>query len=255
MKSRITIAIGLIIILNSCKKDFLEKNPETFVSSTTFYKSEADFEQANSGMYAALHDLYSDAYVMGEMRSDNAYLVYKSNDRGGQNVSKEQISHFLDDPQNQYSNNKYYSAYRIISRANAILGRIDAVEFDDAKKKNFKGQAEFLRAFCYFELVQYFGNVPLYLQEVKNQSETSLPQAKKEDVYKQIIADATDAASLLPATQENKGQVTTGTAKMLLGYVYMTLKQYPDAETVLKDITGLGYSLLPDYAQVFDPAN
>ncbi len=256
MKLKIITAALLVFTSVSCKKTFLDVPPETSISSNTFFKTTDDFTQAINGVYAGLHDLYETAYVMGEMRSDNAYLVYKSNDRGGQNVTKEQVASFTDDPQNQYSNTKYYSCYTIISRANAVLGAIDAAVLDDTFKKNIKGQAEFLRAFAYFELVQYFGSVPLYLKVVTTQAAASLPQSSVADVYKQIIADATDAAAILPApSAQAKGSVSSGSAYMLLGYINMTLKNYAAAETALKAVTGLGYSLLANYADVFNPAN
>ena len=256
MKLKIITAGFLLLTAVSCKKSFLDLPPETSISSTSFFKTTNDFTQAINGVYAGLRGLYETGYVMGEMRSDNAYLVYKSNDRGNQNITKEQVASFTDDAQNPYSNSKYYSCYNIISRANAVLGTIDAAQLDEAFKKNIKGQAEFLRAFAYFELVQYFGSVPLYLQVVATQAAASLPQSSVADVYKQIIRDATDAAAILPAPSvQVKGAVSSGSAYMLLGYVHMTLKNYPAAETVLKSVTGLGYSLMGNYADIFNPAN
>lgn len=253
---RILFIAGLgLLILSSCSKDFLDIKPQTSVVAASFFVTEDDYRQAVTGIYRPLEALYSDAYVMGEMRSDNTHYIYKSNDRGGQNVDKESISAFIDNSTNMYTRNKYVTCYSGIAKANAVLVRIDAAAINDDVKKNLKGQAEFLRAFYYFELVQYFGAVPLHLTEVTEVSQTALPRSPAADVYNQIIADATDAATLLPAVQAIKGQVTKGSAKTMLGYVYMTLKQYTDAEAALKEVTTLGYSLLPDYAAVFDPAN
>lgn len=255
MKRSIYIAASCFMVLGSCSKEFLEITPQTSVVAASFFKTEEDYKQAVTGIYRPLHGLFNDAYVMGEMRSDNTHYIFKSNDRGGQNVQKENISAFTDISTNMYTRNKYVSCYSGIAKANAVLVRIDDAPISDAVKKNLKGQAEFLRAFYYFELVQYFGDVPLHLTEVTEASQTALPRSPKADVYKQIIADATDAAALLPTTQTPKGQATKGAAKTLLGYVYMTLKQYPEAEAALKEVTTLGYSLLPDYASIYDPAN
>lgn len=255
MKRHIYLAGLSLALLSSCSKDFLEITPQTSVVAASFFKTEEDYKQAVTGIYRPLHGLFNDAYVMGEMRSDNTHYIFKSNDRGGQNVQKENISAFTDISTNGYTRNKYVSCYSGIAKANAVLVRIDDAQISDEVKKNLKGQAEFLRAFYYFELVQYFGDVPLHLTEVTEASQTSLPRSSRADVYQQIIADATDAAALLPVTQNPKGQATRGAAKTLLGYVYMTLKQYPQAETVLKEVTTLGYSLLPDYAAIYDPAN
>ena len=255
VKLKIFIAASGLMTLNSCSKDFLELTPQTSVVAASFFVNEEDYRQAVTGIYRPLQALYSDAWVMGEMRSDNTHYIFKTQDRGGQNVERENISAFTDVSTNAYVRNKYVNCYSGIAKANAVLVRIDAATINDAVKQNLKGQAEFLRAFNYFELVQYFGDVPLHLTEVTEVGKTALPRSPKADVYTQIIADATDAAALLPVTQAAKGQATKGAAKTLLGYVYMTLKQYPQAEAALKEVTTMGYSLLPDYAAIYNPAN
>ncbi|RNL55833.1 RagB/SusD family nutrient uptake outer membrane protein [Pedobacter jejuensis] len=258
MKTKILMIALTLIVCSGCKKSFLELEPKTRVTANLSYISEDDYRQAVTGIYASLRGLYNDAYVMGEMRSDNANYVFNSTISGGQFISKYEIASFIDVPNNFNTKNKFVFCYQGISRANAVLRRIDASTINATLKSNLKGQAEFLRAFYYFELVQYYGDVPLYLtdlSEVNNVAETKLPRSPKADVYKQILADATDAANLLPNTPVVKGQVAKGAAKMLLGYVYMTLKQYADAERVLKEVTTLGYSLLPDYASIFLPTN
>ncbi len=255
MTIKILTAAGVLLLTTSCNKSFLELVPQTSVSEASFFVNADDYTKAVTGAYRPLQALYGDAYVMGEMRSDNTYYIYNTSNRGGQIVEKENIGTFTDVATNSYVYNKYVNDYDGIAKTNAVLQRIDGATIDASLKSNLKGQAEFLRAFYYFDLVQYFGGVPLHLKEVSTVAEAALPRSSAADVYKQIIADATDAANLLPATQTPKGQATKGSAKMLLGYVYMTLKQYPDAEKVLKDVTTLGYSLLPDYASVFDPTN
>lgn len=254
MKTKIKI-IGLIILMSSCNEDFLDLKPQTFVSSTTFFITEDDYRQAVSGAYSSLRELYSNAYVLGEMRSDNTHYYLKASDRGTQNLEKEYVSAFIDDPNNRYSAGKYFACYQGISRCNAILDRIDKAIIPDNVKGVLGGETKFLRAFYYFELVQYFGGVPLYLKEITDQAETALPRASKEEVYAQIIKDATEAAAQLPVTQSEKGRATLGSAKTLLGYVYCTLNQYAEAEQALKDVTTLGYILLPNYGDNFKTAN
>lgn len=258
MNAKILMAVLLLVVSSSCKKSFLELEPKTRVTANASFITEDDFRQAVTGAYAPLRSLYNDAYVMGEMRSDNTNYVFNVTISGGQFISKYETASFIDVPNNFNTKNKFVFCYQGIARANAVLKRIDAANINATLKGNLKGQAEFLRAFYYFELVQYYGDVPLYLtdlSEVNTVAETKLPRSPKADVYKQIIADATDAANLMPNTPTVKGQVAKGAAKMLLGYVYMTLKQYADAERVLKEVTTLGYSLLPDYASIFLPAN
>ena len=254
MKFKILISATLCVLLAGCKKEFLEIPAKTALSTSVFFTTQNDFQQAINGAYAPLRGLYggaNGAWAMGELRSDNTTYKYNSNDRG--TISAEFVKDFTDDSSNPVPANKYYSNYTVIARVNQILDQIDAISFDANVKNNIKGQAYFLRAFAYFDLVQYFGSVPLHLKSVTTLNETSLPLSTVDEVYTQIVADAKQAASLLPnkATQE-AGRVTSGSANTLLGNVYIVQKKWAEAETALKAVSG--YSLLPGYADVFDPA-
>lgn len=252
------ICILIITFLSwSCNKDFLSIPPQNFISSATFYKTQDDFTQGVNATYAQLRGIYQTAWAMGEMRSDNTHYIYKADDRGLQNQDFEKIADFNEDATNQYLYNKWANDYGLVSRANQVLANIDNATFDETAKKGLKGESLFLRAFAYFDLVQYFGSVPLHLTLTKGMDDAGLPKSPVADIYKQIITDALEASALLPGKPaQEKGRATTGSAKMLLGYAYLSLKQYSDAEKVLKDIVSSNnYSLLADYASVFDLSN
>ncbi len=256
IKLNIVILVIVLFIVNSCSEDFLGVPPKTFVSSAEFYASEENFTQALNGAYESLHGIFATAYVAGEMRSDNTHYIYKDNDRGRQNVEREDIDGFVNDPLNAYTKQKYIQCYEGISRTNVILSRIDEADFDETAKIRIIGEAKFLRAYYYFELVQYFGGVPLHITEVTTRDQTALPRSTKDEVYTQVIADVKDAIEKLPVTQSDKGRVTKGSANTLLAYVYMTLKDFGEAETYLRAVVTSGtYSLMPDYAAIFNPSN
>lgn len=259
MKKILITALSLSFFLSSCTKDFLEIPSETSLSTATFYKTEADFQQAVNGAYAPLRDLYNSpnqgAWVMGEMRSDNTRYMFNPSFRG--TLNPELISDFNNQASNGVSTFKYVTDYQIIARANQVLAPIDGVDFAQASKDNIKGQALFLRALAYFDLVQYFGKVPMHLTPVTNREEAALPLSEVDAVYSQIIADATQAATLLPKKSvQEAGRATSGAAKTLLGNVYAVQKNWPAAETVLKEVIDSGeYALLGDYAAVFSVGN
>lgn len=262
MKHYILFAGLLMIGLSSCKKDFLDIPSETNLTTNTFFKTQADFEKAVNGAYAPLRTLYnnpaannSSAYFMGEMHSDNTHYILNPNFRA--TIDQEQVADFIYDAASAIATNKYTTNYLIIARANQVLAQIDNIDFDATVKSNLKGQALFLRALSYFELVQYFGKVPLHLTPVSSFSEAALPLSGVDSIYDQMIADASQAASLLPnKSAQQPGRGTSGAAKTLLGNVYMVSKKYALAETVLKEvISSAQYNLLPDYAAVFNPAN
>ena len=246
-----------LLLVSTCTgcDDFLDIPSETALSSEVYYQSQNDFEQAINGCYSFLRTLYSGsngAWAMGELRSDNTTYVYNPTDRG--TISAEFVKDFLDDANNSVPLHKYVTNYSMISNINYILGSIDNIEFDETVKNNIKGQAYFLRALAYLDLVQYFGSVPLHLEPVRTEEETALPLSDSETVYAQIIQDAETAASLLPdkANQE-LGRATSGAANTLLGNVYINLGNWTDADRVLKEVTG--YDLYENYADAFEPAN
>lgn len=254
---RIILLIAIIISLNACSKQFLDNVPEDILTDGNFFESESDFQQALVSTYAVVRtagDLNS--WVMGEMRSDNThYDINRGADASISTTARLAVADFIDDDGNRVSNGKYDGSYVGISRANVILDKINAVQMDEGRKAQIIAEAKFLRAFFYFELVRYYGGVPLFLLAVENAEQAKLPRASAEEVYAQIIQDATEAAEVLPPKASALGRASKAAANMLLGYVYLTQKNYPAAEDVLKAITNDGYALLPDYRSIFDPTN
>jgi hypothetical protein len=253
------LALGVI----SCGDDFLEMTPESALTDVAFYKTEEHFNQAIAAAYSSLRDVVSantgtvkigGTWNINEMRSDNTHYDYNATNRG--EAAREVIADFVNDYTNTFPAQFYTNAYRGIGRVNTILARIGGASFADDKKTAIIGQAKFLRAIYYFHLVRYFGGVPLFENEVITEQDAYKSRASVDDVYNFIIADAKDAVdktNILVAGQT--GRITKGAAKALLADVYLTRKQYSLAETELRDITAMGYGLLPSYANVFSPSN
>jgi hypothetical protein len=252
MNVKILSILILSAALSSCS-DFLDVTPKNAVVPSNFFQTESDFKQAVNGAYAPLQSLYNNeaSWAMGEMRSDNTHFFYNKDYRS---PMPEEIDEFVNGAENTISANRYYINYDMIARANQILAEMDKAMLDKAQSDNFTGQAHFLRALAFFDLVRYYGGVPLPLTPASDLTTATLPRATKEQVYAQIVADATLAAGLLPdkASQE-AGRATSGAAWMLLGDVNLTLKNWNEAESAFSKVTG--YALMSDYAAVFNPAN
>ncbi|UKM64277.1 RagB/SusD family nutrient uptake outer membrane protein [Flavobacteriaceae bacterium GSB9] len=255
MKTKI-IYLAIFAAFWSCS-DFLEVDSETELSDNAFFETPEDFEKAINGAYAPLRDAYDkSAYVMGEMRSDNSYYDYNADNRG-QNPP-EFIADFVEQSSNENIQAKWDYNYFVISRANKILNEIDNVDFSEANvKDNITGQAHFLRALAYFDLVQFFGGVPLHLDPVTTLEGTALPITAPSSIYDQIIDDAQQAIATLPKKADQEpGRATLGAAKTLLGNVYVVLEKWPEARDVLKEVVDSEeYDLMPTYADAFNPNN
>jgi hypothetical protein len=257
MKKKIIFIWLMTFVATSCQDEFLTIVPETALSSVTFFTKEADFQQAVNGAYVPLRRIVNDrAYLLGEMHSDNTY--YARNILFGATEQQEDIADFAIPTANGVTANvhvlnQYRLDYQIIARTNQILATIDNVEFNADSKNNIKGQAHFLRAYAYFELVRYFGKAPLHLTPVTNRQEAALPLASADELYAQIIADAEQAATLLPPKSvQEPGRATSGAAKTLLANVYIEQKRWADAERVLLEVVNSNeYDLIPEYENAF----
>ena len=194
------------------------------------------------------------AYIFQEFPSDNTTLDFNPLDRGGAAGWEAFEFSTVNQGNGEIANmwNQYYSA---LYNANYTLEKLAASSLDAAVKGPIEGQLKFLRAYFYFHLVQYFGDVVLVTSTLdKPDKAFDLVRSPQADVWAQIEKDLTEAVTLLPATYpaSQMGRATKGAALSLLGKAQLTQKKYANAVTTLKQVTG--YSLNPVYADNFNPA-
>jgi starch-binding outer membrane protein, SusD/RagB family len=155
-------------------------------------------------------------------------------------------------PSNSVMTNVWTGSYQMINRANLVLSKAPGVTDNTTLRDRLIGEAKFLRAWAYFELVSQWGDVPLYTETVTSATgfKGKSPAA---DIYAFIISDLTDAVSKLPDTYNasDNGRATKGAANAVLGRVQMQKGDYAAAKTALLQIVGK-YSLVANYAWNFD---
>lgn len=239
-------------LLGGCS-DFLNLIPRDKESGGSFYKTEEQLRQAVVASYVPLRDFADNDFFTGEGRSDNTHYDYTPANRGSAYVYRENIYDFTNEANNTYVSAVYYHCYKGISRANIAIDHLETASIDESVRENLMGQARFLRAFFYYKLVRYFGGVPLYLHEVTSAEASFLPRATVDEVYAQIVDDAQYAVDHLKAPEKfpQNGDATKGSATMLLADVYVTRKNYAEAERLLKTLEGMGYALWNNYADAF----
>jgi hypothetical protein len=244
----------------SCKKDFLTLTPQSQITDGNFYKTSNDITQAITASYAALQSgsMYGGHFItLMETRSDNIEDI----NPGGNAGRDYNIDQFLAKADNGAIRESWLALYNAISRCNNIIANISVVN-DATLKVQYEGEAKFLRALHYFNVVRLWGNAPLVV------TPTSASEAKKHirnttvEVYGAIEADLKAAITALPTsfTAANTGRATQGAAKALLAKVLLTQKKYAEAINILKDLVPAttniyGYRLLPNVADVFSVAN
>ncbi|WP_417876090.1 RagB/SusD family nutrient uptake outer membrane protein [Winogradskyella sediminis] len=165
-------------------------------------------------------------------------------------------------PGSTYFNSFWENHYIGITRANISIERIPDVEMDEDLKQRLLGEAKFLRAFFYFDLVRSFGGVPIVTTytELLEPAINDKVRASVEEVYQLIEADLLSAAEALPFksqyASQDLGRATKGAAQSLLAKVYLTQEKWSQAQTMANNVMMSGeYSLEPDFADIYNVEN
>jgi tetratricopeptide (TPR) repeat protein len=215
---------------------FLDENPVDRLVVDNFYTSEKDAQAAVDATYEQLNDLYNRLmYMLGELPTDNM-----KNGLGMPNPFLQDLEFLRHNSQNTFVKNMWMYSYSGISRANTAINKIPEIEkITESKKNRFIGEARFLRALYYFNLVRYFGDVPLIL-DLKTVDDAVIARTSKAEVYNQIIEDLTFAENHLPLRSEypdsDEGRVNKGATKILLGKVYLTQGEFQKAKDKLGEV-------------------
>lgn len=253
------LAASTLIFWTACE-DILEPDPASFTSTANFYQSPDDFSSALNGAYNRLRTQAGISNVQfnywNEIRSD---VINRHFDVNLPSIQGQPIAEWFVVPSNTWVQSQWDQIYNTITQSNMILGRIEGVEFQDTSAKDqIRGEAMFIRALSYWYAVQYWGDVPIVLEEVSNPDDATPEGGRRpvSEVYDQIISDLEMAITLLPQTASAPGKATEGAAKFLLGRTYLLTEQYTDAIDHLEDIeTDYGYDLIEDYADIWNPNN
>ena len=273
MKNKIlsiaSLALSAWVIL-SCE-DFLDKQPvsqgvavENTDADSLLYKTADEAEAALNGVYNDFKNEYFmlDIFLNGDAQSDDAYA-------GADNPDIFQIDDFEIIATNANVSRDWAYLYSMIGKANRVINNVELVPdpaLSEGRKQEIKGEASFIRAYGHFDLVRLYGSVPLVTEEVRSISAENLeeiypllfPQRVSVDsVYDQIIADLEFALGTVRTTAPDKGYVTVGAVNAMLAKVYATrephdwnkVNEYCDA------VIAGGYSLLPEYDQLWDNAH
>eukprot|EP01133_Synstelium_polycarpum_P003159 gene3159-3612_t len=258
-----TLAVGT---LGACKK-YLDVNPQDRILTSNYYKTQTEvfsglvsiydsFGYQYSGLYdkVAIMDVASDDHWAGgggpgDINDLQVMETYKLNSQSGPST-------YL-----------WSKGYQGIFRANFFLSKVTDAPIDAGLKSRFAAEAKTLRAIFYFDLVRFFKNIPLLLQEVDPAKVNDVVQALPAEVYAQMEKDLSEAIPSLPATvpaATEGGRITKGAAQALLGKVYLWQKKFDKAAEQFALVNGPtpgqvnpanGYKLLNNYADLWNVNN
>jgi tetratricopeptide (TPR) repeat protein len=250
---KILFIIALFSVV-SCKKEFLDRSPLGQLTSDTFFTNEEQAVQSVNAIYQQLRVWETHAFgFLGvtDIMSDDADKGSTAND----GLYQLDLDNFIHTPDNASVLAVWTGYYQGIARCNIAIERIPAITMNETLKARLIGEAKFLRAYYYFSLVRWFGDIPLITKTLST-SEFSQSRVEAAKIYDQIIKDLTEAVAVLPEKSQygsvDLGRVTKGAAKGYLAKVYLTLGNFAKAEQHATEvINSKEYSLFPSYGDQF----
>ena len=249
MKKIIFTTIILLIGLNSCSS-FLEEHPTDRITTVNFYQSSKDAQAAVDATYQQMNSLYNRLmYNLCDLPCDGM-----KNGLGMPNAFLQDLAYMRHDQGNTFVRDMWNNSYAGIAKANACIENIPGIKMEDGLKNRYIGEARFLRALYYFNLVRFFGDVPLVTK--LGLEEAIGPRTPKEQVYALIIEDLTAAENALPMRStyaaNSKARASKEAAKALLGKVFVTMGDFEKAKNKLAEVVDkeaeYGLGLHDDYA-------
>lgn len=250
-----TLLVAVALASFSCDGLYDDYKPYDAVTLDTFYRTEDDFQQAAYAMYSAMRGegyyagsgFAGDIVVVSDILADN--LIFNTEGRQSGRRAAEWTFNSNETPTSIYD-----AAYRVISRANGIIGNIDNLPDSDFKN-NILGQALAMRAACHFDIARFYSKIPTQSANA-NQSlgiayvetfdpfQTPARLATVSDTYQKIIQDLETASTLV--AEDNPGfTVSLATVKGLLSRVYLYQGNYALAAERAEEVLALGKTVMP----------
>jgi hypothetical protein len=243
-------ALFAFIVIMACEKklDVLDKNSPT---QESYFKTAAELQNGVNAIYSSLRS--------GQLMGREWFFTHDM--RGGETnaggVQLEQPrAELLNQPSpasvNSVMSDVWGGCYKMINRANLVLSKAPGVTDNTALRDRLVGEAKFLRAWAYFELVSQWGDVPMYTEPV-NSSVGFKGKETSANIYSLIISDLTDAVAKLPTSYSGNdlGRATKYAAYALTGRVQMQKGDYAAAKTALLQVYGK-FTLVPNFLWNFD---
>lgn len=240
--------------MTSCGDSFFDLEPASSVTIDKVYKTASDYNVAVIGCYAKLQSQVNFYTECCEYRSDNLSLGAPT--AGTQD--RYDIDHFTEKPSNGILSSYWANFNNNVYRCNLLLDQIDGANFAENLKKQYKGEAMFIRALNYFNMYRIWGGVPATKHVVSVAEALKVARYSDEQMFDLIAGDLKEIVdnNYLPETYSSTdmGRATSGAAKALLGKVYLTFHKWTEAKDILSQLIGK-YQLVSPIAQVFDVDN
>lgn len=240
-----SIILLSFLFLVSCE-GFLTETPRSSIGGQNFFETATDADVSVSAIYSSIKGHYvSNIFYYGDISTEIA-------NNGETSATLDNGEYTAADPTFR---GFWTQMYRTINYANVSIKNIPEIMMDEDLKNRYIGEARFLRALAYFELVRAFGGVPKITEPTLDESNNNLPRATTEEIYDLIFDDLKYCEGVLPATYNaaNTGRATSGAAKALMAKAYLQKGDYPNTLDKTKEIITTGtYQLLTNLKDVYN---
>ncbi len=250
------IYIGALTALMFTTVSCMDNDPISTVDKETFFKTPDDLKSALVGCYNGLQGSMYYEWQLTELRTDNS-RIRTTNSTSSNTIALLQFDRAMIGSDHERVYNYWVASYATIGRCNDILANqniatadsIVPIITDKTVRQQTKGQAQFIRAYNYFNLVRLFGPVFKIDRPISAAQAKKLPRVATDDIYAFIEDDLKLAIDSLPASysdEGDRGRITKWAAKGLLAKVYLTQQRFEDAESILAELVdGVGGSAYP----------
>lgn len=245
---------ALLPLLVGCD-DYLKTESKSALSTDNAYSTAASIDQDLTGVYGCLKPFAKYYFVMSEFRSDNLFNITESKTREESDCAQFNSTGLLNDA---IVANCWADHYTLIAAANVLLDHIGEAGLSEELRTQYMAETRFLRGLAYFDLVRFYGRVPVSLHEISPNEAFQISQSEPLEVYTTaIIPDLEYAVQNLQASAtdykgvEHSERVTKVAAQALLGKVYLQMAGYP----LYQDTKAQAQALFADVLASFDFTN
>lgn len=236
---KVLICFSVIFGLNGCGDDFLSLTSKDTVTESGFFLTEDDAQSALIGVYATLQNEAAFMRNAADIEWAITGDLYEM-DRSTKRIEL----HTLQFPANNTNLLDVYNmSYQGISRANVVIDKVAEMTIDESVKTQILGQAQFIRGLYYYNLVQYFGGVPLVVKSLTASDDLQIPRSTADEVWAQVEKDFQDAAANLPlswAKESDKGRATKTAAWGFLAKTYLWREKWDEAISASQKVVESG---------------
>lgn len=243
------LSFAVLLLVGACEK-YLDRSPLDGPSDENYFKNQDELTLVVNGLYSALAFHPTDDMPINLTLDDATDIGWDRNTSDLQAVGRGDH-----DSNNGYIRNIWTNSYKVIGKCNFILDNIQKLDgkMDANLQKRYKAETQFIRAYVYQYLIDYFGGVPLVTSGL-SLADANVPKTSKAEIASFILKELDEAATILPVSygSADVGRATKGAALAIRARAALNNGLWEEAARSAKDVMDLKvYALHADFGQLF----